>query len=523
MKAPSPPEMRTETQRGKLPIGQILSALNERNISYSPRASRKDLEDLLLNVLGDNNVVAVKNAEEDNIQVIEVESISPEDWKRQQEEKLRQKQKEQEREEEQKQKKMKQQEQANAKKTSGKPNSRQEQPKDSTTGRTANFYRSVNRSYRPSGFSSAATKAYASGPSTTRQGQRKQRSAARSAASAASSSSPSSSPKNKPREQKSGRRIYSPFRGKRSESTTPTPQSTNSTRRRRRNDFGDIRDDFDRFGDVVEDDLGRFGELLANSVDNIFWGAEDDDKRPSSRRKQEEEGEEDDDDDDDDESSNRRRNRKRKKHWKDRAEERLDKVMGIHSVGDKTYDRWTERDSLEEEEEEEDGYDAISYAKGRRRRNRSKTRKAFWEEDASIFSVLLGHNWDDSRPPQRSLRSNVDDIFGAFRSSRTLTALLRNVLVVTANLIGSLCKWASVRDTIPRPFVFLGGVGAGFVSPPGSRIKNTLLAFLSIRVLGEWLSEPYQSSSRKPPRRSPRAPRNNEKHDDGDENEEASE
>ena len=287
----------------------------------------------------------------------------------------------------------------------------------------------------------------------------------------------------------------------------------------RRNDFGDIRDDFDRFGDVVEDDLGRFGELLANSVDNIFWGTEDDDERPSSRREQDAEDEE-----HDDEPSDRRRSRKRKKHWKDRAEERLDKVMGIHSVGDKTYDRWTERDSLEEEEEEKSGYDAISYAKGRRRRKRSKTRKAFWEEDASIFSVLLGHNWDDSRPPQRSLRSNVDDIFGAFRSSRTLTALLRNMLVVSANLIGSLCKWASVRDTIPRPFVFLGGVGAGFVSPPGSRIKNTLLACLSIRVLGEWLSEPYQrNDSRKPPRRSPRVPRNNEKEDDSDEIEEASE
>ncbi len=299
-KSHSLPKMRPETQRGKLPIGQILAALNERNIAYSPRASRKELEDLFLDVLGDKNVVAVKNAEKDNIQVIEVESISPEDWKRQQEEKLKQKQKGQECEEEQKQKK-KQQEQANAKMSSERPNPRQEQPKHSNNGRKKTFYRSVNRSYGPSGFSSAATKAYASWPSTTRERQKKQRSTPRTAASAAS---PSSSPKSNSREEKSGRRIYSPFRGKQSEPTTTASQSAKSTGRRRRNDFGDIRDDFDRFGDVVEDDLGRFGELLANSVDNIFWGTEDDDERPSSRREQDTE------DDDDDEPSNHRRNRK---------------------------------------------------------------------------------------------------------------------------------------------------------------------------------------------------------------------
>lgn len=288
-----------------------------------------------------------------------------------------------------------------------------------------------------------------------------------------------------------------------------------------RNDFGDIRDDFDRFGDVVEDDLGRFGELLADSVDNIFWGSEDDFGATSSKRDYDEENENE-NDVNDDETSNRPQKRRRKRHWKDRAEERLDKMMGVHSVGGKTYDQWTERDNVEAEEEESSGYDAISYTKGRRRRYRNKTRKAFWEEDASVFSVLFGHDWDDSRPPQRSLRSNVDDIFDAFRSSRTITALLRNLLVVWVNLVVGLCKWASVRDTIPRPIVFLGGLGAGFVSQPGSRIKNSLLAFLSIRVLGEWISEPNNRYSRQRSRRTPRVPRNSEK-EESDEKQEASE
>lgn len=208
-----------------------------------------------------------------------------------------------------------------------------------------------------------------------------------------------------------------------------------------------------------------------------------------------------DDDDDvneeDDEFPNKRRNRRRKRHWKDRAEERLDKMMGVHKVGGKTYDRWTEQDSLEAEEEETSGYDAVSYTRGRKRRNRKRQRS----REESIFSALLDNSWEDS--PQRSLQNNLDDVFGAFRSSRSLTALLRNLLVVSVNLITALSKWASVRDTIPRPVVFLGGVGAGFVSRPGSRIKNSLIVFLCFRVLGEWLSEPTRTYSRKPAPRSP--------------------
>ena len=43
-------------------------------------------------------------------------------------------------------------------------------------------------------------------------------------------------------------------------------QSRNRCSRRTKEEFGDIRDDFDRFSDVVENDLGRFGDILANSV-----------------------------------------------------------------------------------------------------------------------------------------------------------------------------------------------------------------------------------------------------------------
>ena len=517
VKPPSTADMRSEAQQGKLPIGQILDALDERNISYSPRASRKELEDLLLDVLGENDAVAVKNAEEDNIQVIEVESISPEDWQRQQEAKLLQKQKEQLQEQEEKRKKQQQQkqQQANAEKKNEKVSTPKE-PFQSRTAKTdvsSNFYRrSVNRSYRPSGFSSTATKAYAGGSSGARQRRRKppqptprewpssSSPSARRSTTTRSSSNPSI-PRNKT---ETKRKIYSPYGERRSEQTREPTRSSKSSRvgRRTKDDYGDIRDDFDRFSDVVENDLGRFGDILANSVDNIFWGLED--ERATKNSKPVVETDNNDDDEEQEEQSNNRRTRRRKRHWKDRAEERLDKMMGVHKVGGKTYDRWTEQDGVEAEEEEARGYDAVSYIKGRKRRNRKRntSRLDFWEKEESIFSSLIGDFGDDS--PQRFRRSSLDDAFGAFRSSRSLTALLRNLMILSVNFISSLSKWASVRDTIPRPVVLLGGVGAGFVSRPGSRIKNALLVFLCFRVLGEWLSEPTRKYSRKPPPRSPR-------------------
>ncbi len=525
VKPPSTSDMKSETQQGKLPIGQILDALDERNISYSPRASRKELEDLLLDVLGENDAVAVKNAEEDSIQVIEVESISPEEWQRQQEQKLLQKQKEQLREKEEKRKKQQQkQQQANAESKNQKVGTPKEPFQSRTTkaGTPSNFYRrSVNQSYRPSGFSSTATKAYGVGSSGARQRRRKQSqpkprewtSSSSSSSSRSTTSVSSDSASFSKTKEETKRRIYSPYGERRSEQIREPTQSRKSSRvgRRTKEEFGDIRDDFDRFSDVVENDLGRFGDILANSVDNIFWGQEDEWATKPSKQVTETENYNDKEVD-----SSNRRHRKRKRHWKDRAEERLDKMMGVHKVGGKTYDRWSEQDGQEAEEEEALGYDAVSYIKGRKRLNRKRnnSRVDFWENEESIFSSLFGNNWDDS--PQRSRRSGLDDAFGAFRTSRSLTALLRNMVVLAANFAISLSKWASVRDTIPRPVVLLGGVGAGFVSRPGGRIKNSLLVFLCFRVLGEWLSEPVRRThSRMPaPRSSRRQERSRTSSDD---------
>mmetsp|Transcript_43366 Transcript_43366/g.44058 ORF Transcript_43366/g.44058 Transcript_43366/m.44058 type:complete len:185 (-) Transcript_43366:87-641(-) len=158
---------------------------------------------------------------------------------------------------------------------------------------------------------------------------------------------------------------------------------------------------------------------------------------------------------------------------------------------EKTYDRWKRKENaMGEHKRPRKGTRKRSSSTNTSTNTNTRNELPFWKEEGSILSVLLGHNWNDSRPPQRSLRSHIDDLFGAFRSSTSITVCIRKVLLVLSKIIGSLCRWASVRDTIPRPIIFLSAFAAAFVSQPGARIKNILVTFLSIRVFGEWLSQP---------------------------------
>ena len=528
---------------GKLPIGQILATLDERNVVYPPTASRRELEDLMLDSLGNDDVVAVKKAKQD-IEVIEVESISPEDWKRQQEEKLEQKRKEQEQQQEEMKQNRQQQQTTNRSDVGGGASDSRPGRPNGRTGTTSatgsgNFYRrSIHNTYRPSGFSSATARAYGAGHSARQRGRRTPRSAAGAASSSSSRSPPPPPPQSSNNRSASGslgaeargspfrasaatrrnsgveedpvpgsetgRRIYSPYGRRNQQSRSATTTATSSRRNRNEGDVGDIEDDFDRLYDFVEDDLGRFGDFLAESVDSIFWGTVEDyedtiDRPPSAPPPSVGNRERNSSSTTTTNNNNTASGTRKRRHWKDRAEERLDRVLGVHKVGGKTYDRWAEREAAEAEEFEENramGYDAVSYIKGRRKGRprpgrRRRSPKGFWEGDGSVLSVLLGNG--------RGSNNNADDLLEALRSNsngdnNTLTVLIRNVLAVTVRLVGSVCSWASVRDTVPRPLVLLGGLSAGFLSRPGNRLKNALLAVLSFRVLGEWLRGGVPSS-----------------------------
>jgi len=523
----------------KLPIGRILAVLDERGIPYSPRASRSDLEDLLADgglrdsnnssSNNSNNVVAVKEAEED-IEVVEVEYISPEEWKLQQEQKYRQKQREQEEAKQQKkQQKQRQQQQQPSNSDGETPNRPGPTAGAAASGGGSFRRRSVHGYYR--GFSATAARAYhgQGGRSSPRRRRGRPTRTARSAPGTVAAKpppprtpDPGASAEETERERRppgrgpgpgGDRKIYSPFgkqQQQRSDEPSPRPGRTPARRREkdtaaattttttarartergtRNTDLGeeDIEDDLDRLGGVVEDDLGRFGDFLAESVDNLFWGAAGDETTPSRRRgsRHENRGQAETANGPPDDESGRRR------HWKDRAEERVDKILGIHGTGggDRSYDRWSEKEFRDAEENGGGAYDAFSYARGRRRPRTKKKKRAFWEEDGSVLSVLLGHNWDDSRHPQRSLRTHLDDVKGALGSGSSLSALLGNLFLVSARIAGSVFRWASVRETIPLPVVALSAMGAGLVSPPGAGFKNTLLTLLSLRVFGEWLGD----------------------------------
>jgi len=560
---------KSETDPSPLPIGKLLAALDEREIAYSPRASRSELEDLL--VLGrhtnhDESIavgnagstpavapvarvnqrpnretvvsaiktpVATRRLDDDVEVVIEVESISPEEWEqqRQQKQQMQQKQKQQQEKEKEKQQQKKQ----NQSRDWGTNT-------DATPSTQRNFRENIKNSYRRSRFSApwgAARRTNSAGgrqqksrsrsesrpPAGARSSRRNQRSP--SPSSAGSSTAPSASADRK------SRRIYSPY-GTNHSPPSSTAKSSNGGKRQRQREHQrpgkreqrqkmgrsnnktnsdsedeEIENDLDRFGDFVEDDLGRFGEFLAESVDSIFWGTHDhvdaDTKEDDPSRSHSAEGR----------GGNRtqpgRRGRSQsgddvvapsgRSHWKDRAEERLDRMMGVHRVGGKTYDRWGKKEAMEEAEDRARGYDAVSYFQGRTRSPRERKRRrwrprgaaAFWEQDESILSILLGQSHDQGgswRNPQRW----GEDLRGVVGSGRTLTVLLRTVLLGGARVTEALCKWASVRDTIPSPLVLLAVAAAGFVSRPGDRLKSVLLTFLSARILGEWLSEPVEQA-----------------------------
>lgn len=319
-------------------------------------------------------------------------------------------------------------------------------------------------------------------------------------------------------QEKQQRRIYSPYDKSLSTKSGRRSSSNNHLHGKKMNKNDQIieKDDvFDQFGDKIEDEIDRFGNLFADSVDKFVWGDDTNEKHAGN------------DDDEDDGTNNngigdeipstptrasinrnakRRQPRRQRRHWKDRAEEKLDQVLGFNLYDtnmNNTYDRWKEKELRDTAEDEERGYDAVSFIRGRKRPRRKRNGSSssfinnkkipFWEEEGSVLSVLLGHNWDDSRPPQRTLRSNLEDVIDAFRSSKSITACIRQVFLLSARVVGSLCRWASVRDTIPRPFVFLSAFTAGFISRPDDRIKNMLLTFLSVRVFGEWLTDDDKS------------------------------
>ena len=167
------------------------------------------------------------------------------------------------------------------------------------------------------------------------------------------------------------------------------------------------------------------------------------------------------------------------KHWKDRLEERLDSMLGLHESGD-FYRSWTER-SEHDKDGNDEPYDAFSVAQGRKppkRRGKSLYEKPFWEEDGNIFSLLFGRT-QHYTPPRLDLRSGFQtgSLLSIFRFA------LQNFLVVASYL----CRWASTQGALPQPVVVIGVSSAMLCARPHRRLFAAGVALLILRTVGEVL------------------------------------
>jgi hypothetical protein len=169
---------------------------------------------------------------------------------------------------------------------------------------------------------------------------------------------------------------------------------------------------------------------------------------------------------------------KQYRHWKDRLEERLDSMLGIHENG-AFYNKWTQRYAQEKQEEE--GTDAFAVARGRQRKKNHREKfdaKPFWEEDGSLMSLLFGVGH----------KNNGKDIFSDHRldlESGSVLTLLRVVFRFSVMVASYLCRWASTGGAIPQPVVVVGVAAVGIVTRPRRRLAMMAITLLLMRVAGE--------------------------------------
>lgn len=62
-------------------------------------------------------------------------------------------------------------------------------------------------------------------------------------------------------------------------------------------------------------------------------------------------------------------------------------------------------------------------------------------------------------------------------------SVLQSILLVSTYV----CRWASVRGTVPQPIVVIGVISSFLSARPGYRFRTVLVALLACRTAGELL------------------------------------
>ena len=199
-------------------------------------------------------------------------------------------------------------------------------------------------------------------------------------------------------------------RQRESTDTRPPPEqretSSQKEETKRRKVYNPLNNDVGEDKEVdpeSRDAFDRLGDRVADAVEQVLWGPE-----PVGR-----------------EESPPKRTRERKKTaskariWKDRMEEQIDYILGVHDDG-AYYNSW----------EKQLGADLP-----RRPPRREKHRvKQFWEQDGNLMSLLLGRN------PGGSLKWDVSNVFAWFFLVLPEKDLTQNCCLATRR-VSLVMKW----------------------------------------------------------------------------------
>jgi hypothetical protein len=210
------------------------------------------------------------------------------------------------------------------------------------------------------------------------------------------------------------------------------------------------------------DALDRFGTFMADMADRVMWGKYDDDTAAPGTPK----------------NTTTAHRETHSRHWKDRMEERMDSLLGIHQNG-RYYDSWMRNEDKDRLGEE--GTDAFAYARGRAKKRRKKGSdghdKPLWEEEGNFVSLLFGRSFGGQK---LSFDDAIDGEPGQLL--RFARIFFRTFLVGSSYA----CRWASVRGSIPQPLVVMG-ISTAAICVRRHRIQAVFLTLIAMRTIGEFI------------------------------------
>jgi hypothetical protein len=227
---------------------------------------------------------------------------------------------------------------------------------------------------------------------------------------------------------------------------------------------------------VDPDMVDKVSEFLANAADKFMWGKFD--KNPPIATEPANKPPNPQGPDEKPRTRSSSHSGKTHKHWKDRLEERLDSMLGLHEDG-AFYNRWTSQ-ANQDRARDAGPTDAVSYARGRQlHRKRPKSHdKPFWEEEGNLLALLLGRT--------RNGKGSFLDNRTGFESGSMLV-LVRVALKSFMTVGGHLCRWASTQGALPQPVVVFGVGAAALVASPRKRLVTVVITLLLLRTVGELL------------------------------------